>query len=64
MPEMSGRELAERLRERPGDEGAVHVRLHGRPAFGEGEFPAGAPFVQKPVLPDVLREQLRVALDR
>ena len=44
MPEMSGRELAERLARRaPGPEGAVHVRLHGRrgrparrPAGGDG----------------------------
>ncbi|HEX7927540.1 MAG TPA: ATP-binding protein, partial [bacterium] len=64
MPKMGGRELAERVRVMIPSVKVVFMSGYTEDtAFGEGKFPAGARFIQKPVLPDVLRDQVRQAID-
>ena len=64
MPQMNGRQLAERfLAERPGAEGALHVGLHRRPGARAGRVPPVPAFLQKPFTPDVLARKVREVLD-
>jgi DNA-binding NtrC family response regulator len=64
MPEMSGRELAERL---------VHFRpemrvlscpvMRTKPSYIKGELEEGTNFIQKPLAPDTLARKVRTVLD-
>jgi PAS domain S-box-containing protein len=65
MPVMDGRELASRLRTLYPDVPTVWVSGYPRETVAGGEaLPEGAPFLQKPVPPEMLLDAVRLAMAR
>jgi CheY-like chemotaxis protein len=63
MPQMSGVELARQMRRRfPGIK-VLFMSGHTPEHLAGADFPTDARLIQKPVLPDALKEQVRLALD-
>ena len=65
MPVMDGRHLTAQLRTRFPDVPTVWMSGYPRENLAEGDaIPAGAPFLQKPVPPELLIETVRLAMAR
>jgi CheY-like chemotaxis protein len=59
LPRMSGRQLAERLATTAaGDEGPLHVWLHGRRDSQHGVLDSGVGYLQKPLTPTSLSRKV------
>jgi two-component system cell cycle sensor histidine kinase/response regulator CckA len=64
MPQMNGRELAQRLRRARPNLQVLYMSGYAEKAFDEADALANAAFLQKPITPDLLAHNVRRVLDR